>query len=132
VGGTLWRHIVGAATHAMIENVEHLLSKAQAIVPHDEGTLEASGTTDVYVAGRLVARGGPEEATGASSRIGVDPNAIVGVVAFNTAYALAQHERLDYHHKPGRKAKYLEDPLKEHGVQYQQNLDSRVHEALGG
>jgi len=60
------------------------------------------------------------------------PDQIEGEVRFNTPYALAQHERLDYQHKEGRKAKYLEGPLKENADQYAEHLGSRLRGALRG
>lgn len=134
VGGYLHRQVVTAGTRAMIENAEDLVGRAQRDAPVDEGTLRASGTTEVYVGGKLVARGGAEEATGAQTMI---PEAvggrdsIVAVVGFNTPYALEQHERLDYNHPKGGKAKYLEDNLKEQADRYSENFSDRVREALG-
>lgn len=32
--------------------------------------------------------------------------------SYNTKYAIIQHERTDFEHSEGQKAKYLEDPLK--------------------
>jgi hypothetical protein len=66
---------------------EHVLAESKLEVPLDEGTLERSGRTDV------------------------DEAALRASVSYDTPYAVPQHERLDYRHAPGRKAKYLEDPL---------------------
>ena len=30
---------------------------------------------------------------------------------YDTPYAVVQHEDMTFNHKPGRKAKYLEDPM---------------------
>ena len=58
------------------------------------------------------------------------PHAIEGIVGFNEPYALAQHERLDFHHPKGGKAKYLEDPLKENADRFGDHLSGRMREAV--
>ncbi|NUT31530.1 MAG: hypothetical protein HOV79_00495 [Hamadaea sp.] len=67
--------------------VEFLLHEARVEVPIEEGTLERSGAASV------------------------DEDSLTGAVSFDTVYAVPQHERLDYRHAEGRKAKYLEDPM---------------------
>ncbi|MBL1100146.1 minor capsid protein [Streptomyces coffeae] len=66
---------------------EHVLAESKKEVPLDEGTLERSGTATV------------DEAT------------LSGAVSYDTVYARRQHEELTWRHAPGRKAKYLEDPM---------------------
>jgi len=68
-----------------------VLTESRRIVPLEEGTLERSGRID---ADGLVA---------AVSYGGGDPELDV--------VAVVQHERLDYQHAPGRKAKYLESTM---------------------
>jgi hypothetical protein len=65
---------------------ELLLQKSNELVPLDEATLERSGTASV------------------------DERELIGQVAYDTPYAVRQHENLDYRHAPGREAKYLEKP----------------------
>jgi hypothetical protein len=67
--------------------LEHLLQVSREEVPHEEGTLERSGTTSM------------------------DESALRGAVSYDTPYDVIQHERLDFKHDSGRKAKYLEDPF---------------------
>ena len=57
-------------------------------------------------------------------------DAVVGEVGFNTPYALTQHERLDFHHPKGGKAKYLEDNLTQQADRYQDNLSDHLRRAL--
>ncbi len=57
-------------------------------------------------------------------------DAVIGEVGFNTPYALVQHERLDFHHPKGGKAKYLEDNLKQQAGRYQGNLETHLRGAL--
>lgn len=66
---------------------EYLLGESKLEVPLDEGTLERSGRADV------------------------DESRLRASVSYDTVYAVPQHERMDYRHAPGRKAKYLEDPM---------------------
>lgn len=65
--------------------LEHVLFEARKIVPHKEGILELSG--------RVVQDG------------------LEGGVTFDTVYARRQHEEKDWKHKPGRRWKYLEEPM---------------------
>jgi hypothetical protein len=74
---------------------------------------------------------GIDKVTRALSPAGL-PDEIVGIVGFNTPYALAQHERLDFHHPKGGKAKYLEDPLKENVRRYGQHINKRLKTAVAG
>ncbi|MFC3980169.1 hypothetical protein [Streptosporangium jomthongense] len=66
--------------------MEHNLQVSRDQVPHEEGTLERSGVASV------------------------DRASLTGAVSYDTPYATIQHERLDFQHDGGRKAKYLEDP----------------------
>jgi len=142
--GEVWQRVQQAAAKGMIENTEDLLGRAVRDAPVDEGTLRASGSAAVYANGRAVARRGFRE-------IGSEPvespqhlemrerraihegglgDAVVGEVGFNTPYALVQHERLDFNHPKGGKAKYLEDNLKEPADRYQGNLNDHLRGAL--
>lgn len=66
---------------------EHVLAESKQEVPLDEGTLERSGKATV------------------------DETALTAAVSYDTVYAVRQHEELTWQHAPGRKAKYLEDPM---------------------
>jgi hypothetical protein len=142
--GEVWQRVQQAAVKGMVENTEDLLGRAMRDAPVNEGTLRASGSAAVYANGRAVARRGFRE-------IGSEPvesperfemqgrraihegglgDAVVGEVGFNTPYALVQHERLDFNHPKGGKAKYLEDNLKEQADRYQGNLNDHLRGAL--
>lgn len=69
--------------------VEFLLGESQQEVPLEEATLLRSGHTDVEA----------------------KAHEVEGVISYDTPYAVIQHEALDFKHDPGRKAKYLEDPV---------------------
>lgn len=79
------RRVRELAGEGLERGLEHVLAEAKKIVPHEEGTLERSG--------RVVRDG------------------LNGAVTFDTVYAQRQHEELDWKHKPGRSAKYLEKPM---------------------
>lgn len=73
-----------AAARGLGMALEHLLGEARKLVPIEEGTLERSGVAAV--------------------------DGLAGVVAFDTPYAVRQHEELTWRHDAGRQAKYLEQP----------------------
>ena len=137
--GEVWQRVQQAAVRGMVENTEDLLGRAMRDAPVDEGTLRASGSAAVYANGRAVARRGFREVAGqpeAPEMVerkvveGGLGDAVVGEVGFNTPYALVQHERLDFDHPKGGKAKYLEDNLKEQADRYQGNLNDHLRGAL--
>ena len=66
---------------------EHLLQVSRELVPHEEGTLERSGTPSV------------------------DEANLRAAVSYDTPYAVRQHEELTWKHDEGRQAKYLEEPM---------------------
>ncbi|MBB6557298.1 minor capsid protein [Nonomuraea rubra] len=78
-----------AAARGLRLATEHVLSVSNQRVPHDVGDLERSGAAVV------------------------DREDLVGVISYDTPYARTQHENLDYQHKPGRTAKFLELALRE-------------------
>ncbi len=78
-----------AAARGLRHATEHVLSVSDQRVPHDEGTLERSGAASV------------------------DESGLRGAVSYDTEYAVAQHENLNYSHKSGRTAKFLELALRE-------------------
>lgn len=69
-----------------------------------------------------------------SCYVGVSGDGTEGVVSYDTPYAVVQHENMKYHHQRGRKAKYLEDPVNDKGVQEEmKNLLARAFsEQMGG
>ena len=142
--GEVWKRVQQAAIKGMTENTEDLLGRAMRDAPVDEGTLRASGTAAVYANGKrvcsagsvvMLTMGSPEDQTNlvvGQRRVfeGGLGDAVVGEVGFNTPYALVQHERLDYHHPKGGKAKYLEENLQNQAGRYQGNLADHLRGAL--
>ena len=68
-------------------HAEYVLGESIQQVPHEEGDLQSSG------------------------KVSVDEGSSRAAVSYDTPYAVRQHEDMTYQHDPGRKAKYLEDPL---------------------
>ena len=73
--------------------LDHLAAVSKEQVPLDQGPLKNSCYVDV--------------ADDGSS----------GTVSYDTPYVIVQHENMQFQHQRGRKAKYLEDPANDSGVQ---------------
>lgn len=83
-----------AMSRAVYIEAQRVMRVAKRQVPLDDGPLRASGTVlEPVVQGRRW------EIT-------------LGFGGAASAYALIQHENLTFSHSPGRKAKYLEDPVR--------------------
>lgn len=87
---------------------EDLLGRAQREAPVEEGTLRASGKSEVKET----------------------HNGIELEVTFSTVYAARQHEEVTWKHPKGGKAKYLEDPLKEMAARYEAALAAAIRKAF--
>lgn len=74
-----------AASRGLKKGMEHLLNESRKEVPIEEGTLERSGKASV--------------------------DGLKGAVAYDTEYAVKQHEDPTLKHDAGRKWKYLEQPM---------------------
>lgn len=76
-----------AAARGLTLAVEHLLGVSRRLVPHEEGTLERSGTASV------------------------DVQRLLGAVSYDTPYAVRQHEDSTLRHDAGRSDHYLSTPM---------------------
>ena len=85
-----------------------IMTRSRPLVPVDQGTLRASGTVN------------RPNITG--TRVTVS----FGYGGAASAYAVIQHERMDYHHTVGQ-AKYLEQPV----LEAQRGLESRLGARIG-
>lgn len=65
---------------------ENVLQKSNVHVPLLEGTLERSGQVEAEI----------------------DGDSAVAAISYDTPYAVAQHEDMNYRHSQGRHAKFLE------------------------
>lgn len=104
------RRQVAAATKATEQWADAVLGQSQRIVPTDEGTL--AGTAD--------------------RETKVTPAGVTVTLSYGTAYAQRQHEQLDYTHKAGRQAKFLEAPFKQAIPRYLPIVKAAVAKATGG
>lgn len=77
---------IGVASAFTVQDVAYeVLRLTQFEVPHDEGTLQNSGT--------------------------VEPVGGDFVLGYHTPYAARLHEHPEYHFQKGRKGKYISDPI---------------------
>ncbi|QKW51688.1 hypothetical protein [Streptomyces buecherae] len=86
-GGQVLDRARQGALRGLLLGAEHLLAESRTEVPIAEGTLERSGATSV------------------------DETNLVAGVTYDTPYAARVHEDMSARHSPGRKAKFLEDPV---------------------
>lgn len=100
--------IAAAAERAAFLSAQHVLGVSDDLVPHEEGTLERSGTATAETQGSTA----------------------VGAVSYDGPYAVRQHEELDYRHDPGRQAKYLEQPLATEAATVAQIAANEVRKVL--
>jgi hypothetical protein len=85
---------------------EHLLQKSRELVPHEEGTLERSGT------------------------VTVDEANLRAAVSYSTPYAVRQHEELTWRHDEGRQAKYLEEPMNSEQAVMRELIAAEIRRSL--
>lgn len=97
-----------SAVEGLRDAAEHLLEYANRTVPIEEATLMRSGQSDV------------------------DPETLEASVSYDTPYAVVQHERLDFKHDPGRRAKWLELSLNEREEPIQRYIARKIQESLRG
>lgn len=82
-----------------------LMRLSQLEVPHDEGTLQNSGTVETLPNGDIV-------------------------LGYHTPYAARLHEHPEYHFQKGRKGKYIEDPINNNaevlGIRFVKSVDGEL------
>ena len=91
-----------------------MFAESQRIVPVDTGTLARSGVVE------------PPNPSAAK------PEVIIGYGGLARAYALVQHENLDYRHNAPEQAKYLEQPVLQGIPAMKADLNGRLLKILGG
>lgn len=100
-----------AVAAAAVEEQEQVMSVAKSRTPVDTGTLRGSGTVL------------PPEVSGTRVKV------VAGFGGAASAYALVQHERLDFHHTSGQ-AKFLESAFLERAMVMPRTLAAGVERAL--
>ncbi|WP_405195177.1 hypothetical protein [Streptomyces anulatus] len=105
-GEAVIRGTRAGAARGLRLGAEHVLQVSRGRAPIEEGTLERSGTATV------------------------DEDELRAAVAFDTPYAVAQHERMDLRHDAGRTAKYLEGPMNEEAGTVGEIIAAEMRRAL--
>lgn len=104
---------VPAIKQALSEEGQLAFRDSQRLVPVDTGTLRRSGTIL------------PPRETNANNI-----ELVMGYGGAAKAYALRQHENLNYRHKEGRQAKYLEEPVMKRQNKLAENIERRMKRIL--
>lgn len=84
-----------------------IMRLSQEQVPHDEGTLQNSGTVETLPNGDIV-------------------------LGYHTPYAARLHEHPEYHFQKGRKGKYIEDPVRNNEGVLGLKFVGSVEKEIGG
>lgn len=94
------------ANKGSLDAAFELMRLSQIEVPHDEGTLQNSGTVEV------------DNSTGDVT------------MGYHTPYAARLHEHPEYRFQKGRKGKYIEDPIQRNeailGIKFVKNMDQEI------
>ncbi len=106
--------LLHAAEAALFEEAEAIMARSKdEFVPVDEGILRASGHVQLPV------------------RTGGDVSVTLAYGGPAEAYAVIQHERLDFNHPHGGGPKYLERPLVEAVPGMGDRIAARIREKTG-
>ncbi|MFE5852015.1 hypothetical protein ACFQ61_02145 [Streptomyces sp. NPDC056500] len=105
-GDAIAEQLRAAAARGLRIGAEHVLEVSRQRVPIEEATLERSGTATV------------------------DEDSLTAAVAYDTPYAVRQHEDMTLRHDPGRTAKYLEGPLNEESGTVEAIIAAQLRRAL--
>ncbi|MGW4305074.1 hypothetical protein [Streptomyces californicus] len=105
-GAAVIRGTRAGAARGLRLGAEHVLQVSRERAPIEEGTLERSGTATV------------------------DEDELRAAVAYDTPYAVRQHEAMDYRHDAGRTAKYLELPMVEEADTVGEIIAAEMRRAL--
>lgn len=94
-----------AAADALADILEDALRESNQVVPIEEATLQRSGFTEL------------------------DRENLTGQVAYDTPYAVRQHEDPTLKHDAGRKDHYLEDTVEQNRRRHLEYLQRAVRQA---
>lgn len=103
------RRVIAAGEAAVDKFAERVIGKAKQIVPYKRGVLSDSDVAE------------PAKFSGGD---------ITAVVGFNTDYAAAVHERLDLHHEPPTRAKFLEIAMRTEAPKLADYVRDEMRKAL--
>ena len=121
------RKIEGFSAKAFTDVVLHMTGEAVRDAPVETGDLRGSGHADIN--GETIVKGTSSgDITMANT---ANPaKKYEGEIAIEQEYALAQHDRLDFNHPKGGKAKYLEDAVKRNFERSLKHLKDSTDEAV--
>lgn len=102
------QNLIKQALAACEEIGDDALEKSNRVIPIEEGILQDSGFVEV-------------------ERVGVSE--MRGQVAYNTPYAVVQHEDPTLQHDDGRKDHYLEDTVNENREAWERHMATRMRKA---
>lgn len=103
-GNAFAQELARVTRAAVSDATEYLLETANRTAPIEEGTLIGSGTATVEQ----------------------DPTTTRGVVAYDTPYAVRQHEDTRLRHDAGRRAKWLERTADEEAATIGRLIEGRL------
>lgn len=109
-GGRVIAQVKSAKDRATKKGLDHLLSASKKLVPFEHGALKKSG--------QVVMEGDGE----GSVQYGTTPE--------TAAYAVVQHERMDFHHPRGGQAKYLEAAMTREAQRIFQIISQELRKAI--
>ncbi|MFT4189868.1 MAG: hypothetical protein QM621_14995 [Aeromicrobium sp.] len=95
------------AVRGLFEGAGIVLGKSVERNPHDQGHMEGSG------------------------KVSEDPPNLKAAVSYDTPYAVAQHENLDYAHPKKGQAKYLESAMHDERDKVRANIIDNIRRELG-
>jgi len=105
--------VESAMPQVLMEEAQLIFRESQRIVPVKTGVLRASG--------QIV----PPRKKGDKYEV------VIGYGGAASAYALKQHENLQYAHKEGKTAKYLEIPAQQRAAKMAQAIQYRLQRIIG-
>ena len=104
--GAILGDLAAACEGGLRPATEHLLTEANKSVPHDDGTLERSGTASV--------------------------DGKRGAVSYDTPYAVRQHEDMDLNHDGKGQAKWLETTMGQEAKTVGKIIATAARTRMGG
>lgn len=119
-----------AAMRGLTDAALDLTRRAVQDAPIDLGDLRGSGSCRIE--GTEVATGDKDGGVTVKGSATAPPNAtrLEAQIGFTEPYALIQHEKLDWQHPKGGKAKYLEDAYTQNLGRYEQHIADAIKEGM--
>lgn len=107
------KEVDGAMAQVLNEEAQLIFRDSQRLVPVKTGVLRASG--------QII----PPRKKGNNWEV------VIGYGGAASSYALEQHENLQYRHKQGKSAKYLEVPANQRASKMAESIRNRLKRIIG-